>query len=85
MGSLRDDVIAAVLAELDDYIDPPMATGLTIPQSDRLWIARRAAQRVLKQARLEPMVIYEITRRDLGVVISAHYLVDEEGRRVAIS
>lgn len=48
--SLRDVVIAAILAELDDYIDPPMVTGLTVPQSDRLWIARRAAQRVLDQS-----------------------------------
>jgi hypothetical protein len=39
-GPLRDAVVAAVLAELDDYIDPPMVTGLTVPQSDRLWIAR---------------------------------------------
>jgi hypothetical protein len=46
-GALRDEIMKAVLEELTDYIDPPMTTGLTVPLSDRLWIARRVAERVL--------------------------------------
>jgi hypothetical protein len=46
-GALKDEIMKAILAELDDYVDPPMTTGLTVPRSDRLWIARRAAERVL--------------------------------------
>ncbi len=42
----RQQIIDAVLAELDDFIDPPMVSGLTVLQADRLWIARRVAARV---------------------------------------
>jgi hypothetical protein len=46
-SALRDGIMKAILAELDDYLDPPMTTGLTVPRSDRLWIAGCAALRVL--------------------------------------
>jgi hypothetical protein len=46
-SKIQDAIIAAILAEIDDCIDRPMVTGLTVPQSHRLWIARRASQRVM--------------------------------------
>ena len=47
-GALKAAITAAVIAELDEYIDPPTVTGLTVPRSDRLWIARRVAGRVVR-------------------------------------
>jgi hypothetical protein len=43
----RDCIVQAVLAELSDFIDPPMVSGITVPPNERLWIARRVADRVL--------------------------------------
>jgi hypothetical protein len=53
----REAIIAAVVAELDDYIDPPMIMGLTVPQSDpslRAAIPRVATFVSLK----EPSVLF---------------------------
>jgi len=40
-------IIDAVLAGLSEFIDPPMTSGITIVPDDRLWIARRVAERVV--------------------------------------
>jgi hypothetical protein len=42
----KGQIVDAVLAALDDFIDPPMMTGLTVTPDDRLAIARRVAARV---------------------------------------
>ncbi|HEX4410527.1 MAG TPA: hypothetical protein VH206_17285 [Xanthobacteraceae bacterium] len=48
-ANLEEIVTAAVLAELNDFIDPPMTTGLTVVPEDRALIAHRVAQRVSRQ------------------------------------
>ena len=42
-------IVAAIIAELDDYIDPPEVSGLMVMPDDRRYLAHRAARRVVLQ------------------------------------
>ncbi len=41
-------LVEAILSELNDFIDPPMTTGIGISPDDRLWLAQRVAKRIVR-------------------------------------
>jgi len=44
---VEEAVVAAILDELNQFIDPPTVTGIGIPPDERLWLSRRVSVRVL--------------------------------------
>jgi hypothetical protein len=41
-----ETLVQIILAEINDFIDPPMVTGIGIAPSERLWLAQCIAKRI---------------------------------------